>query len=206
MKRTFPLFLGFVFGLFMMLDLLVPHPLLQASVIFLRESFIIIAVGAILLGIANVLRVNYTNIRRGTKDTPYRIILLVSFAAMSFVGIAGGYKSGSAAFWLWENMQLPCGATMFALLAFYIASAAFRAFRIRNLEAGFLMAAAVLLMIGRVPLVELAFPNYPEFVEWIMDAPNMAAKRAIMIGAALGAIATGLKIILGIERQYLGMK
>jgi hypothetical protein len=36
-----------------------------------------------------------------------------------------------------------------------------------------------------------------------MNYPQNASKRAIMIGAALGVMATGLRVILGIERSYL---
>jgi hypothetical protein len=34
--------------------------------------------------------------------------------------------------------------------------------------------------------------------------PQLAAKRAIMIGAALGAISTGLKVLIGLEKTYMG--
>ena len=122
-------------------------------------------------------------------------------------------------------MLTPLSATMFALLAFYIASAAFRAFRARNLDATILLTAAIIVMIARVPIGEMfgqsisgAFSSIlgdwtqtflPEqflsqFMNWLMDVPNTAARRAIFIGAALGAIATGLRIILGIERSHLG--
>jgi hypothetical protein len=99
--------------------------------------------------------------------------------------------------------------TMFSLLAFFIASAAFRAFRIRTFEAGLLAAAALIVMLGRVPIGDVLTQWLPEPIrlqpvqEWILNVPQNAAKRAILIGAALGVMATGLRVILGIERSYL---
>ena len=103
---------------------------------------------------------------------------------------------------------------MFSLLAFYIASAAFRAFRARSVVATILLAAAVIVMLGRVPIGK----NIGELItfyqtdgtwlakvsEWILDYPNTASKRAINLGVGLGILSTSLKIILGIERSYLG--
>ncbi|MFC1713242.1 hypothetical protein ACFL6S_06235, partial [Candidatus Poribacteria bacterium] len=78
-----------------------------------------------------------------------------------------------------------------------------------------LNAAAVIVMFGRVPIGDFLWqhiapqflvdkaPFLPEQItEWIMAGPHMAARRGIMIGAALGAISTSLKIILGVERSY----
>jgi hypothetical protein len=62
-------------------------------------------------------------------------------------------------------------------------------------------------MLARVPIGE-AIPvigDYlPKVMNWIMDVPNIAGRRAIFIGAALGAVSTGLRVILGLERSHLG--
>jgi hypothetical protein len=93
---------------------------------------------------------------------------------------------------------------MFSLLAFFIASAAFRAFKARTLEAALLLLAALVVMLGRVPIGAFVHPKMPEIVEWIMEYPNMAAQRGILLGVGLGMISTALKIVMGIERGYLG--
>ncbi|KAB2906805.1 MAG: hypothetical protein F9K40_06100 [Kofleriaceae bacterium] len=98
----------------------------------------------------------------------------------------------------------PCNSTMFALLAFFVASAAFRAFRARNAEAALLLLAAILVMLGRAPLGRSISDVFPDFAQWLIDIPNNAGRRAIMMGAAIGAIATGLRVIVGIERSHLG--
>ena len=54
--------------------------------------------------------------------------------------------------WMFNYMVSPMQATMFALLAFYVASASYRAFRIRNFEATLLLSSGIIIMIGRVPL------------------------------------------------------
>lgn len=106
--------------------------------------------------------------------------------------------------WLYDFVFAPCNATMFALLAFFIASAAFRAFRARSIESGLLLGAAILVMLGFVPLGGWLWSGFPEIAEWIMDVLNTTGRRAIIMGAALGAVATGLRVILGIERSHLG--
>jgi hypothetical protein len=106
--------------------------------------------------------------------------------------------------WFYDHVFFPCNATMFALLAFFIASAAFRAFRARSAEAALLLGAAVLVMIGFVPMGGALWSGFPEIADWIMEVLNTSGRRAIIMGAALGAVATGLRIILGIERSHLG--
>ena len=105
---------------------------------------------------------------------------------------------------LYEGILVPCGSTMFAMLAFYMCSAAYRAFRMRNLHSGILLVSAFIVMLGQIPLATAYIPGLHELRQWILDVPNLASKRGIMIGVGLGISATSFKIILGIERAWLG--
>jgi hypothetical protein len=63
---------------------------------------------------------------------------------------------------------------------------------------------AFVVMLRLIPLPEPVSTWNADFVRWILEVPNMAAKRAILIGVALGAITYSVKILLGIERSYMG--
>jgi hypothetical protein len=100
---------------------------------------------------------------------------------------------------------------MFSLIAFYIVSAAYRAFRIKSLEAGLMMAAAAIIMLALVPagtaitnwLPETGFLSIFRIERigyWLLIGPNMAAQRAIGFGVAVGGLAMGLRIWLSLER------
>lgn len=106
--------------------------------------------------------------------------------------------------WMFNHILVPMQATMFSLLAFFIASAAYRAFRARTPEATVLLVTAIVMMLGRVPIGEMIWSKFPEFTEWILTTPNMVMMRGIIIGVGLGMIATALRIIFGIERTYMG--
>ena len=100
---------------------------------------------------------------------------------------------------------MPMGATMFALLAFYIASASYKAFRARSAEATVLLLAAIIVMLGQVPAgVSMFGESINDITHWILNVPNLASKRGIALGVGLGMVATSLRILLGIERTYLG--
>lgn len=204
MKNEVPIAIAFVAGMLMIISLFVPHPLISTPASIARQWAIIITAFAYVLGVANILRISIHTVRKRKGDWAYKLALVVSLVTVASLGILKGIETGSLFDWVYLNIYVPMQATMFSLLAFYIASAAYRAFRARSLEATFLLVTAAVVMIGRVPIGERIWNGFPDLTEWIMEVPNMAAKRGIMIGAALGAISTGLKMILGIERSYLG--
>jgi hypothetical protein len=204
MKNEIPVIIAFVAGMLMVVSLFVPHPYVAQSASIARHWAIIITAFAYVLGVANLVRISLHTVKKRSTDWQYKAALVVALAAMAGLGIGKGIQSGGYFDWAYLNMYVPMQATMFSLLAFYIASAAYRAFRARSVEATLLLVTAAIVMLGRVPAGEQIWSRLPDFTEWIMEVPNMAAKRGIMIGAALGAISTGLKMILGLERSYLG--
>jgi len=123
---------------------------------------------------------------------------------MAVLMIWRGIEPGAPAYWAFNNIDVPLDGTMFSLLAFFIASAAYRTFRARTPEAALLLIAAMIVMLGRVPVGRLLGGWLGQSAEWIFDIPSTAAKRGILLGVALGSIATSLRIILGLERSWLG--
>ncbi len=213
MKRELPLMLTAVIGLFMILSFFVPHHLVSTPADYLQQCAVIVVAFGYVLGGANALRVNLEGIARRQADWPYKVVLVASLVFTVIIGLKEGRHwedTNTISMFLYNQVYSSMQATMFALLAFFIASAAFRAFRIRTLEAGLLAVAALIVMLGRVPVGNELAAWLPEplrfgpLQEWIMNVPQNAAKRAILIGAAMGVMATGLRVILGIERAYLG--
>lgn len=203
MRTTIPLAITFVLGMLFVVEFFVPHSNVQNSVALLREWAYAITATAFILGGINVIQVNVPKIARREADWGYRVVLIGSAFGMMALGFWEG-KEGRYFTYVYDYVFAPANATMFALLAFFIASAAFRAFRARNLEATLMLTAAIVVMIAVIPVGDWIGPWFPTLKDWILEYANNAGRRAILIGAALGAVASGLRVILGLERSHLG--
>ena len=202
--------------MFMLIQFFIPHPAFISIKTEVLNWARVIGVFAMVIGVGTLIRLHYRRVARRSPGWIYSIIVFFGVVVTAATGIIGGTR-GTWFVWIYNNVNVPLDATMFSLLAFFMASAAYRAFRARTVDATLLLAAAIIVMFGRVPIGDFLWQNVapqsviskipflPEnLVEWIMSVPNMAARRGIMIGAALGAISTALKIILGVERSYFG--
>ncbi len=208
MRRQIPLFLCFIAGLFMAVQYFIPHPTVQGLYERLLSWLMTLLAFAFLLGTVSLVRVHYHKIRNRSDDRGFSWVTLVGLALMIGFGFFGPGRTsqGSVFDRMFHYIQVPIEATMFSLLAFYIASAAFRAFRARTLEATLLLVAACIVMLGRVPIGDLIHRSIPAVTQWILNVPNLASKRGVMIGVGLGMMSTALKIMLGIERAWMGGK
>jgi uncharacterized membrane protein YozB (DUF420 family) len=209
MRREVPLVLTAIVGITMIIAHFIP-PLNILKDLF-EDWFFIIAAFAIYLGILNLILINGDKIYKKQKGWPFGVVVILGFLVITVIGIFfSGGKSfqdpGTPFYYIYMNLYYPLSATMFALLAFFVASASYRAFRARNVEATMLLGAAFILMLGRVPIgywISAGLGHtLANAADWIMDFPQTAGQRAIMIGIALGVVSSALRVILGLERAY----
>jgi hypothetical protein len=210
MRREIPMMITTIVGTIIIVVFFVP--LLEELRHLFFSWFQVIAGFALVLGGASLLIVNLRKISRQVPGWGYSVVLIAGLFTMAFLGITQGLDS-QAFRWRFINVYTPLSATMFSLLAFYIASAAFRAFKAKTMEAGLLLITAFLVMLGRVPLGEQLWsamhlnniiPISTLVEEWIMGTFNTAGQRAIILGSSIGVISVSMKILLGVERSYLG--
>jgi len=291
-KRTIPLIIAAMIGFLLIATYFIPYTEQWGATAM--EMFIILAAAAMVLGAGNLIMLNLAKISNKQPGWAYGGITLLAFFITLVVGIfkIGALptvtspdnswaaplvsQEGVPFWWIYSFVYKPLTATMFAMLAFYIASAAFRAFRAKNLEAFLLLFTAFIVLLGQIyagewltsflPDLSSYVASFPEasqaFVQsigtqieygnaftslvwegvsirdmtmeqqalaaqvsdhlngwWyqftnglklenltqmILDVPQKAGNRAIMIGIALGIVSTSLKVLLGIDRSYLG--
>jgi len=211
MKRQLPLMMVFVSGFAMIIQYFIPHQASEWVNAFLMDWMMIIGVFALALGIWSLIKVSWDKIKYKKPNWEYAIVTLAGLFLMIFFGFDYfrhfSTPIGSDNYMyvhFYRHIVIPIQSTMFSLLAFFIASAAYRAFRARSLLATLLLIAALVIMLRFNPLLGPIQPIMEKFSVWLLNVPNLAAKRAIVIGVGLGMVATALKVILGIERAYLG--
>jgi hypothetical protein len=206
MRRVLPFTIVSVTGFFMLVQYFVPREEFEWIYEWTLDWIIVIGCFAMLLGLYSLTYVSVNKVRRKVPGWGFNLIALAGLFFTLIVGFAPGQESlkqGSVFMHLFEYVYIPVQASMFSLLAFYIASAAYRAFRARTILATILLVSAIIIMLRLVPLGPLSGINQ-WLANFILTVPNMAAKRAFWIGVGLGATATALKIMLGIERTYMG--
>lgn len=234
-RKSVVMAVTFVGGLYFSLEFLIPvHNVLTDMRPFVANSSMIIWSFALLLGIWNLFDIHGKAMRKLSPGWYNSAAFFVAFFSIMVAGFLKDWRAAqlaalkpdSPAFKAIEGAAVADGrlfeimfrgfltsldSTMFSLIAFYIVSAAYRAFRIRSVEAALMMVAAAIVMLALVPVGAVLTNWLPHSgilsafrIErigyWILTGPNMAVQRAIGFGIAVGALATGLRIWLSLER------
>ncbi len=217
LKRQLPVFIAFTIGVFTFAIYFIPSQVSSNADQTLNIWISIISAFALVLGIDSILSQHIEKIKKRRMGYGYSWLLILGFVAMNVAWIFwGGLGNPTGPFsWMFYNMMVPMQATVFAILAFFIASAAYRSFRAKTPEATVLLIAAAIVMLGRVPLGSslTEFLGNDTFLHnfrlevitgWLLNVPNAAGFRGIILGVGLGIIATSVRIIFGVEKTYMG--
>lgn len=225
-RKTLIVTVTFVAGLFYALEFFLPTQLVNGQeenaltpLLDIMSDFAAI-VGAFTLGLGiySLAGIHGKTLLRGRSGWFFSLTFFVSMIAMAFVGILAK-TAGHENIPINKNLNdilfrggfTALNGTMFSIVAFYIVSAAYRAFRIRSAEAGLLMGSALIVMLGQVYAGQALTAWLPAdgfaanfrietLSDWLLTRVNAPAVRAVGFGLGVGLLATSLRIWLSLER------
>lgn len=205
LKRVLPTAIAIAVGIFVLVAMFTQYGLLDDIGTYFIDTAVIIAAFALFLGVLNVLRVHVRKIRERQTGGLYSFVLIAAMLIVLALGLPPipGQPSGPSqpiVQWIFDNVQAPIQASLSALIVLFIVTAAYRLLRVRNLESALMLLVTLLVLAGQVTVGLV--PVLPELKDWILDVPAMAGVRGILLGVALGALLTGIRLLLGVERPY----
>lgn len=203
MKRTLPVLVSAVVGVILLADYFLKIPAIKGPATEIQDWGLIVAAFALALAAVNLLRIHGDRIARKDRQSIHSAILIAGMLTTAISGIFGGMQTGVFKF-IFDSMFTPLAAVFYAMTAFHLASASYRAFRAKNLQAVALLVSGVLLMLGRAPVGEAVWKGFPVIADWITNVVNLAGSRGILISTAVGTVGAGLRILAGIDRSHLG--
>ncbi len=201
-KNRLAVLVTFIAGAIIVVQYYVNIPALKNTGSELLRWNVVLAAFALVLGIGNITRTHLGKIVRWNSESVYSVICLGTMVVFLIVGITQTTQSVSFN-WLYDYILLPLQSTTYATTVFFVTSAAYRAFRIKNSYGIVLMVSAILMML-RIGLFAAIMPVTPKIAAWIWDIPNTAGMRAVVIGSALSLVGNSFRVITGLERSHLG--
>lgn len=203
-KKKLPVVITTVVGILMIADYFLNIPVINTVSASLKSWGVIVSTFALGLGSVNLVGVNVRRLKSKEEKSKWQsFVLLATLVITSFCGVFLGMNSDAAVF-MFEGIIKPVDTAMFSMLAFFIGSAAYRAFRFRNAESSILLVVAVIVLLGQIPAGEALFPMLPKPAQWIMQSLNVPGQRGIIISAGIAFVGFSLRVILGLERSHLG--
>ncbi len=199
MKKQLPRIVCTIAGLGAMLGFFIKAPVFQASEQTLVNWGIVVAAFSLGTASINLTQRNVKKVMKRQEGWWASVILLVSLFGMTILGLSTSSSHPLYQFWFSAVID-SSHAAMGSLIVFYIATAAFRAFRLRNIESGLLLGAGVIVLLGNAPIGDLISTRLPVLSSWLLEVGNVAGQRGIMISAGLGAVAASLRVIVGLDR------
>ena len=189
-------------GVIVLLGYFIKIPVLSDMRAVLLQWALILTAVALFVGILNLFRVHLQKIRSGVKGSVFSLVLLSSMLVTLVIsGLFGPTANWSL--WIFNSILVPIESSFMAMLAIVLVYAAARLFYKRVNPFTLIFAATVIfILISTFTLPGLKIPGLSELRALLSQVLSVAGARGILLGVALGTIATGLRILMGADRPY----
>jgi len=217
-KRLIATLIAGVAGLIVLVDFAGPIGQIDMVARLLVNWAALLAALALLVGLLSVASSHFVRVLRRRPDWGYSVVMLVAMLLVIVSGTIIGIwdNNGTMVFVtfpkslveqpvrdLFRAFYQPLAASFLALLAFFSLSAAARALRRRTSDAlVIVIVAIVVLALAALPQLA-ALPILGDGVGWVRDYVALASARGLLLGAALGALIAGVRVLLGFDQPFL---
>lgn len=202
-KRTIPLALTFLIGIMLIFEWFIPTGPGDTIGSAIREWGVIIGSFAIMVGAVGLYGRNIKNIQNKGTDWIFSAWMIFVVSLFIVVGVTLGHQDTNYQ-WIYTTIYQPLSASMYGAISFYIAASSYKILRLRSKEAAVLLIPAAALLLANTPLISSTWGGFSAIGSWLMSTITQPAYRGIMIGTALGTLATGVRTLIGMETGWLG--
>ena len=193
-------------GFFVLLGYFIDHEVIDNLRLILIRWAVLLAAVALFLGLFNLLSDHWSKVSEQVTGWPYSAILILAFLVTLILGLVFG-PDNQVSLGLFNYIQLPIEASLMALLAVSLAVAGFRLMsRRRDLFSLVFVGTALLVLLGTGPWLTGGESQFyiliGEVRNWLVQVWASGGARGIVLGVALGAVLTGLRVLLAVDRPY----
>lgn len=201
--RAITVFIAMVSGLAVLAGYFLKDffPILAEVQTQILNAAITLAGVAALVGIFNLISVHTDKVRRNQKGSIYSALLVISLLVTFLLAVI--LRPGHIAMQTVVNgIIIPTEAALMGVLTISLLYAAIRLLRRRvDVMSIFFLLTAVIILFGSATL---PIPLLGDFARWVTQILALGGMRGILIGVALGALTTGLRVLFGADRPYGG--
>jgi len=204
LKSSIFIAISIVSGAIVLLGYFVDIASLKDLRVLLLQWAMIITSVALVIGVINLMQVHW---RKVESRQPAYIYSLILFVAFGITLVVAGYfgPTNKWSMLLFNYVQTPIESSLLAILTVVLVFAAGRLFLHRqNTFTLVFILTAIITLLGMVSFPIFSLPGLDELRNWIIRVWALAGARGILLGVALGIIATGLRILIGADRPYGG--
>ncbi|MCS6841492.1 MAG: hypothetical protein RMJ54_10025 [Roseiflexaceae bacterium] len=214
-KRLIATLIAGVAGLLVLIDFTGPLPVISLLAQITLDWAALIAALALVIGLVNVAGNHIGHVVRRSADWGYSLVLLAAMGAVIFAGTLYPLQNPDGSLTVpsslieqpvrvvFSAVYTPLASSLLALLTFFSLSAALRAVRRRTTDAVVIVMVALGVLIA-TSLPQLEFtPIVSDGLRWFSNYVVLAGARGLLIGAAIGALVAGVRVLLGFDQPYL---